>query len=426
MTTASIDLRPAPVLAIGVIGHRGIGIEGEAAHAVEAALARMLREVDASFRKIVTAERPFFSDAEPILRVIGTAADGSGLLAARAARANGAEFALILPFAPEDYAKDFATPAARELAKTIIGAARVGHSGDRDRPGRARAGEASAWPRRGSPRPSHCDRPCGRAARGPDRIAAGHRGAARGRGQTPGPRRSLPRAAGPEPAAVRVPAAAENICREPRAGALRRGAARGTERSAAGAGTREPAAAHPGDRRLRRLLRPPVPLEQRQRFPADHLRRAVFRHSVEPGRHIRHLDLRSADRDRPRSSRRGDRRQAPLARTLARLSADRRAAALPAVSPPARAWPRQRLRHRVAAEAVVGRMVRAAERTGARSARGRDETKRRCARRAPGSPTARSPARSIITAVRFVSSDCWSSVSPAWRGSCCGSPRRRR
>src|SRR5437588_2151605 len=125
MTTASIDLRPAPVLAIGVIGHRGIGIEGEAAHAVEAALARMLREVDASFRKIVTAERPFFSDAEPILRVIGTAADGSGLLAARAARANGAEFALILPFAPEDYAKDFATPAARELAKTIIGAARA-------------------------------------------------------------------------------------------------------------------------------------------------------------------------------------------------------------------------------------------------------------------------------------------------------------
>ena len=43
MTSASIDLRPAPVLAIGVVGHRGIGIEGEAARAVEAALARLLR-----------------------------------------------------------------------------------------------------------------------------------------------------------------------------------------------------------------------------------------------------------------------------------------------------------------------------------------------------------------------------------------------
>src|SRR6202040_2027898 len=124
MTTASIDLRPAPVLAIGVVGHRSIAIEGEAARAIEPALARLLREVDASFRKIVAAERPFFSDAEPMLRVVGTAADSSGLLAARAARAHGAELALILPFAPEDYEKDFATPGARELAKAIIGAAR--------------------------------------------------------------------------------------------------------------------------------------------------------------------------------------------------------------------------------------------------------------------------------------------------------------
>jgi hypothetical protein len=116
------DLRPAAVLAIGVVGHRRIGIEGEAAQAVEAALARLLGEIDALFRKVVAAERPFFSDAEPVLRVVGTAADGSGLLAARAARAIGAELALILPFAHCE--KDLATAAARELAKAIIGAAR--------------------------------------------------------------------------------------------------------------------------------------------------------------------------------------------------------------------------------------------------------------------------------------------------------------
>jgi hypothetical protein len=123
MTTA-VDLHPAPVLAIGVVGHRSIGIEGEAAQAVEAALVRLLRELDALFRKIVADERPLFSDTEPVLRVIGTAADGSGLLGARAARAFGAELALVLPFAPEDYAKDFSTPAARELAKAVIAAAR--------------------------------------------------------------------------------------------------------------------------------------------------------------------------------------------------------------------------------------------------------------------------------------------------------------
>jgi hypothetical protein len=118
--TSAPDLRPAPVLAIGVVGHRRIGIEGEAAQAVEAALARLLSEVDALFRKIVAAERPFFSETEPTLRVVGTAADGSGLLAARAARAMDAELACILPFAPHEYEKDFATPAARELARSLI------------------------------------------------------------------------------------------------------------------------------------------------------------------------------------------------------------------------------------------------------------------------------------------------------------------
>jgi hypothetical protein len=123
MTTVH-DLRPAPVLAIGVVGHRSIGIESEAAQAVEAALARLLREMDALFRKIVAADRPFFSDAEPVLRVIGTAADGGGLLAANAARATGAELACVLPFAPDENENDYSTPAAHALAKTIIAAAR--------------------------------------------------------------------------------------------------------------------------------------------------------------------------------------------------------------------------------------------------------------------------------------------------------------
>ena len=123
MTSVPVELRPAPVLAIGVVGHRRIGIEGEAAQAVAAALDRLLREVDALFRKIVAAERPYFSGADPILGVVGTAADGSALLAAQAARALGAQLACVLPFAPDEYEQDFSTPAARALAKTIIGAA---------------------------------------------------------------------------------------------------------------------------------------------------------------------------------------------------------------------------------------------------------------------------------------------------------------
>src|SRR5262249_18821119 len=123
--TAALDLRPAAVLAIGVVGDRSIGIEGEQARGVAAALDDLLRRVDAQFRKIVAAERPFFSDPEPILRAVGTAAEASALLAAQAARGLGAKVACVLPFAPDEYEQDFSTPAARDLARTVIGDAQT-------------------------------------------------------------------------------------------------------------------------------------------------------------------------------------------------------------------------------------------------------------------------------------------------------------
>jgi len=121
--TAAIDLRPAAVLAIGVAGHRRIATEDEPA--VAAALAALLTQINEAFRKIVAAERPLFSGAEPMLRVVGTAAEGSALLAAHAARKLGAEVACILPFAPDEYERDFSTPAARALARTIVGEAQA-------------------------------------------------------------------------------------------------------------------------------------------------------------------------------------------------------------------------------------------------------------------------------------------------------------
>jgi hypothetical protein len=121
--TDAVDLRPAAVLAIGVAGHRNIGVENEPA--VAAALAALLTRINEAFRKIVAAEGPFFSGAEPVLRVVGTPAEGSSLLAAQAARKLGAEVACILPFAPDEYERDFSTPAARALARTIIGDAQA-------------------------------------------------------------------------------------------------------------------------------------------------------------------------------------------------------------------------------------------------------------------------------------------------------------
>jgi hypothetical protein len=119
-----VELRPPPVLAIGVTGHRRIGIESPEALAVESALGALLRELERAFNAVVAADRSFFSDAEPIVRLVGTAADGSSLLGARSARTLGADIACVLPFALEEYKKDFSSPAALELAATVVAGAR--------------------------------------------------------------------------------------------------------------------------------------------------------------------------------------------------------------------------------------------------------------------------------------------------------------
>jgi Protein of unknown function (DUF4231) len=123
ISAAPIELRPPPLLAIGIAGHRRVGIDGENARAVAAALDALLRQLDAAFRTIVAAERAFFSGAQPTLRLVGMAAEGSSLLGARAARARGAEIACVLPFAPSEYENDFSSPAALALARTIIASA---------------------------------------------------------------------------------------------------------------------------------------------------------------------------------------------------------------------------------------------------------------------------------------------------------------
>ena len=115
MTATRIDLRPPPVLAIGVVGHRGTEIDDENAKAVAATLDGLLHEIDALFRTIVGEERPFFADAKPVLRVVGTGADVSALLAARRV---GAEIACVLPFPRAEYEQ----PAAHDLAPAVASA----------------------------------------------------------------------------------------------------------------------------------------------------------------------------------------------------------------------------------------------------------------------------------------------------------------
>jgi hypothetical protein len=120
-----VELRPAPVLAVGIAGHRNIAQHEHIARAVSATLDALLQNLAHALRKTVHRDQAFFSDAEPVLRVIGMAAEGADLLGARSAQGVGAEITCVLPFDFDEYRKDFSSSVSRELARSVIATARA-------------------------------------------------------------------------------------------------------------------------------------------------------------------------------------------------------------------------------------------------------------------------------------------------------------
>jgi hypothetical protein len=119
-TAGERELRPAPVFAIGVAGHRSIGIEGEVAGKTEACLASLIGDLSRAFRATIAAESGYFASREPLLRVVTMAADGADLLGARAGLANDSELSLILPYDRAEYRKDFTDAAAATLLDATL------------------------------------------------------------------------------------------------------------------------------------------------------------------------------------------------------------------------------------------------------------------------------------------------------------------
>src|SRR5437773_1821785 len=94
-TAAGPELRPAPVFAVGISGHRSIGAEGATAAAVEADLAKLVGDLSRATQATVAAAPDYFAPGPPLLRVVTMAADGADLLGARVARAAAADLNLI-------------------------------------------------------------------------------------------------------------------------------------------------------------------------------------------------------------------------------------------------------------------------------------------------------------------------------------------
>ena len=116
------ELRPCATLAVGITGHRGIGLTGAVADSTAAAFDKVFRSLAGVFEKTVVANASFFSGAAPKMRMICMAADGADLLGAVAARNCGAEVAVVLPFPIDEYRADFG-PASAPLFDEIYAAA---------------------------------------------------------------------------------------------------------------------------------------------------------------------------------------------------------------------------------------------------------------------------------------------------------------
>ena len=125
---------PASALAlhVGVTGHRELS--AAAVPEIAKTVATVLATIEATVRGIAEAESRLAPETTgaPLLRVISSLAAGADQLVAEAALERGWELQCPLPFAREEYAKDFPGDAAERFGRLLARATSVfEHAGDR-------------------------------------------------------------------------------------------------------------------------------------------------------------------------------------------------------------------------------------------------------------------------------------------------------
>ena len=106
--------RPRFALNIGITGHRATVLPADSVELIRPRLDEVFRELHAAALQLHTAETEIFSSQEPLLRLHTPLASGSDQLAAESARASNFFIRALLPFAPDEYRKDFALGAERD------------------------------------------------------------------------------------------------------------------------------------------------------------------------------------------------------------------------------------------------------------------------------------------------------------------------
>ena len=115
--------RPPFCLTIGLVGHRPdrLPLEGQP---------RVIAQIDATFALLAKTARSvserygqFFTEGSPALRVISALAEGADQIGARGGLENGFSLTAVLPFAVEDYRRDFKQQSSKKEFERLLGQA---------------------------------------------------------------------------------------------------------------------------------------------------------------------------------------------------------------------------------------------------------------------------------------------------------------
>jgi hypothetical protein len=113
------DLRPPPVLSIGLTGHRKMTANRSEIAAVERSLRDLLTRLKLALPAAAAADSDYFAATGPRVRLMTMGAEGADLLGMRAANSCGFDLDCVLPFPWEEYREDFSPEAATEAAECM-------------------------------------------------------------------------------------------------------------------------------------------------------------------------------------------------------------------------------------------------------------------------------------------------------------------
>ncbi len=117
--------KPRLTLRVGVTGHRPNRLSPEAPQALAAAVRRLLAGFQDSLSAVLVSHKDCFSAEPPRLIVVSSLAEGTDRVVAEVAREMGLELFCPLPFARDEYEKDFDAPASRQSYRRLLGEASV-------------------------------------------------------------------------------------------------------------------------------------------------------------------------------------------------------------------------------------------------------------------------------------------------------------